>query len=85
MEERTKFHMCRDVHKDSISVGAAESGRAPARERVRPYSQPAPKLNKRTSTSCPLRGSLPLTDRILGRPLPAWKVLPRHHSSRSSR
>ena len=31
MEERTKFHVGLDVHKDSISVGAAELGRAPAR------------------------------------------------------
>ena len=31
MEERTKFHVGLDVHKDSISIGAAELGRAPAR------------------------------------------------------
>ena len=31
MEERTKFHVGLDVHKDSISVGAAEPGRAPGR------------------------------------------------------
>ena len=31
MEERTKFHVGLDVHKDSISVAAAEPGRAPAR------------------------------------------------------
>lgn len=31
MEERTKFHVGLDVHKDSISVAAAELGRAPAR------------------------------------------------------
>jgi transposase len=31
MEERTKIHVGLDVHKDSISVAAAESGRAPAR------------------------------------------------------
>lgn len=30
MKERTKFHVGLDVHKDSISVGAAELGRAPA-------------------------------------------------------
>jgi len=30
MEERTKFHVGLDVHKDSISIGAAELGRAPA-------------------------------------------------------
>ena len=28
MEERTKFHVGLDVHKDSISVAAAEPGRA---------------------------------------------------------
>jgi transposase len=31
MEERAKFHVGLDVHKDSISVAAAEVGRAPAR------------------------------------------------------
>jgi len=31
VEERTKFHVGLDVHKDSISVAAAEAGRAPAR------------------------------------------------------
>ena len=31
MEERTKFHVGLDVHKDSISVAAAELGRSPAR------------------------------------------------------
>jgi transposase len=31
MEERIKFHVCLDVHKDSITVAAAELGRAPAR------------------------------------------------------
>src|SRR5664280_672596 len=31
MEERTKFHVGLDVHKDSISVAAAEPGRAPGR------------------------------------------------------
>ena len=31
MEEGTKFHVGLDVHKDSISVAAAELGRAPAR------------------------------------------------------
>ena len=31
MEERTKIHVGLDVHKDSISVAAAELGRAPAR------------------------------------------------------
>ena len=31
MEERTKFHVGLDVHKDSISVAAAELGRRPAR------------------------------------------------------
>ncbi|MDN8613702.1 IS110 family transposase [Variovorax ginsengisoli] len=31
MKERTKFHVGLDVHKDSISVSAAELGRAPAR------------------------------------------------------
>ena len=31
MKERTKFHVGLDVHKDSISVAAAELGRAPAR------------------------------------------------------
>ena len=31
MEERSKFHVGLDVHKDSISVAAAELGRAPAR------------------------------------------------------
>jgi transposase len=31
MEERTKIHVGLDVHKDSISVAAAEPGRAPAR------------------------------------------------------
>jgi transposase len=29
MEERIKFHVGLDVHKDSISVAAAELGRAP--------------------------------------------------------
>lgn len=31
MQERTKFHVGLDVHKDSISVAAAEVGRMPAR------------------------------------------------------
>jgi transposase len=31
MEERTKIHVGLDVHKDSISVAAAELGRTPAR------------------------------------------------------
>lgn len=31
MEERIKFHVSLDVHKDSISVAAAEPGRAPGR------------------------------------------------------
>ena len=31
MEERTKIHVGLDVHKDSISVAAAELGRSPAR------------------------------------------------------
>jgi transposase len=31
MEERIKFHVGLDVHKDSISVAAAEQGRAPGR------------------------------------------------------
>jgi transposase len=31
MEERTKIHVGLDVHKDSISVAAAEPGRSPAR------------------------------------------------------
>ena len=31
MEERTNFHVGLDVHKDSISVAAAEPGRAPGR------------------------------------------------------
>jgi transposase len=31
MEERTKFHVGLDVHKDSISVAAAEPGRGAAR------------------------------------------------------
>ena len=31
MEERTKFHVGLDVHKDSISVAVAEPGRAPGR------------------------------------------------------
>jgi len=31
MEERTKIHVDLDVQKDSISVAAAEPGRAPAR------------------------------------------------------
>ena len=31
MEERTKFHVGLDVHKDSISVAATEPGRAPGR------------------------------------------------------
>ena len=31
MEERTKIHVGLDVHKDSITVAAAEPGRAPAR------------------------------------------------------
>ncbi len=31
MEERTKIHVGLDVHKDSISVAAAEPGRAPGR------------------------------------------------------
>ncbi len=31
MEERIKIHVGLDVHKDSISVGAAEAGRAPGR------------------------------------------------------
>jgi transposase len=31
MEERTKIHVGLDVHKDSISVGAAEPGRGAAR------------------------------------------------------
>src|SRR4051812_28798237 len=31
MEERTKIFVGLDVHKDSISVGAAEPGRGPAR------------------------------------------------------
>jgi len=31
MEERTKIHVGLDVHKDSISVAAAEPGRGPAR------------------------------------------------------
>ena len=31
MEERSKVHVGLDVHKDSISVGAAEAGRAPGR------------------------------------------------------
>jgi len=31
MEERSKIHVGLDVHKDSISVGAAEPGRAPGR------------------------------------------------------
>lgn len=31
MEERTKFHVGMDVHKDSISVAVAEPGRAPGR------------------------------------------------------
>jgi len=31
MKERTKLHVGLDVHKDSISVAAAELGRAPAR------------------------------------------------------
>ena len=31
MEERTKFHVGLDVHKDSIAVAVAEPGRAPAR------------------------------------------------------
>ena len=31
MKERTKFHVGLDVHKDSISVAAAELGRASAR------------------------------------------------------
>ena len=31
MQERTKFHVGLDVHKDSISVAAAEPGRAPGR------------------------------------------------------
>ncbi|CAM4014234.1 Transposase [Roseateles saccharophilus] len=29
MEERTKIHVGLDVHKDSISVAAAEPGRTP--------------------------------------------------------
>jgi transposase len=32
MEERTKFHVGLDVHKDSISVAVAEPGRSPARQ-----------------------------------------------------
>ena len=31
MEERSKIHVGLDVHKDSISVAAAEPGRAPGR------------------------------------------------------
>ena len=31
MEERTKFHAGLDVHKDSISVAAADPGRAQGR------------------------------------------------------
>jgi transposase len=31
MEERSKVHVGLDVHKDSISVGAAEPGRTPGR------------------------------------------------------
>lgn len=31
MEEGTKFHVGLDVHKDSVSIAAAELGRAPAR------------------------------------------------------
>jgi len=31
MEERTKLHVGLDVHKDSITVAAAEQGRAPGR------------------------------------------------------
>ena len=31
MEERIKFHVGLDAHKDSISVAAAELGRAPGR------------------------------------------------------
>ena len=31
MEESSKVHVGLDVHKDSISVGAAEAGRAPGR------------------------------------------------------
>ena len=31
MEERSKIHVGLDVHKDSISVAAAEAGRAPGR------------------------------------------------------
>ena len=31
MEERTKIHVGLDVHKDSISVAAAEPGRVPGR------------------------------------------------------
>ncbi len=31
MEERSKFHVGLDVHKDSISVAVAEPGRAPGR------------------------------------------------------
>jgi hypothetical protein len=30
MQERSKIHVGLDVHKDSISVAAAEPGRAPA-------------------------------------------------------
>ena len=31
MQERSKIHVGLDVHKDSISVAAAEPGRAPGR------------------------------------------------------
>ena len=39
MEERIKFHVGLDVHKDSMSVAAAELGRSP-RER-RSHAVPA--------------------------------------------
>ena len=54
MEERTKFHVGLDVHKDTISVAAAEPGRGAARliGRVTHDVNKLLKVLARSSTAC---------------------------------